>query len=169
VNLPNALTGIVDESSQRFASFTYDAQGRAVETTYAGGANRYAVAYNTDGSRTVTDPANASRTFSLVTKSGIQKVAAVSGSPCAGCGLAASYTHDTAGNVTNRYDFNGVQTARQFSTDGRNLVTYEAEASGTPSARTTTTTWHTTYRLPTQIDESGKAHEFYVRYRAATF
>ena len=35
-NLPNALTGITDENGTRFATYKYDAQGRAISTEHAG-------------------------------------------------------------------------------------------------------------------------------------
>ena len=36
-SLPNALTGITDENGVRYATYTYDTQGRAVVTEHAGG------------------------------------------------------------------------------------------------------------------------------------
>lgn len=38
-NLPNALTGITDENGARYATYTYDTQGRAVVTEHAVGWN----------------------------------------------------------------------------------------------------------------------------------
>ncbi|MCP5251367.1 MAG: RHS repeat protein, partial [Burkholderiales bacterium] len=37
-DLPHALTGITDENGVRYATYTYDAQGRAIVTEHAGGA-----------------------------------------------------------------------------------------------------------------------------------
>ena len=39
---PNALTGIIDENGSRFATWAYDAEGRAVLSEHAGGEIRYA-------------------------------------------------------------------------------------------------------------------------------
>ena len=44
-NLPNALTGIVDENNARFATFQYDARERALSSEHAGGAQRYTLSY----------------------------------------------------------------------------------------------------------------------------
>lgn len=37
---PSAMTGVVDEQGNRFASFAYDAQGRAISSELADGADR---------------------------------------------------------------------------------------------------------------------------------
>src|SRR5262249_27217585 len=50
---PFALTGVVDENGNRFATWTYDAQGRATSSQHAGAADLTQVAYNANGSRTV--------------------------------------------------------------------------------------------------------------------
>lgn len=40
-----ALTGIIDEAGKRYATFGYDAAGRAISTEHAGGVNKYSVSY----------------------------------------------------------------------------------------------------------------------------
>ena len=52
---PNHLTGITDENGDRFATFTYDADGNAISTEHGGGQERFALAYDTDTQTTVTD------------------------------------------------------------------------------------------------------------------
>ena len=37
-NLPHALTGITDENGDRYATYQYQADGRAIATGHAGGA-----------------------------------------------------------------------------------------------------------------------------------
>ena len=62
---PAALTGITDENAMRYASWSYDAQGRAVSSEHGAqgsGIDRHTVAYNPNGSATITDPLNAART-----------------------------------------------------------------------------------------------------------
>jgi YD repeat-containing protein len=46
-DLPNALTGIVDENNSRYANFGYSATGLATLTEHAGGADHYLVNYGT--------------------------------------------------------------------------------------------------------------------------
>jgi len=73
-NLPNALTGITDENGVRYATYTYDTQGRAVVTEHAGGVERYVLGYSTDGSNTiVTDPLNSQYTHNFQTILGVAK------------------------------------------------------------------------------------------------
>jgi YD repeat-containing protein len=49
-----ALTGIVDENNKRYATVTYDPNGRAVATELAGGVNRYSVTYGSPPQEVVT-------------------------------------------------------------------------------------------------------------------
>ena len=62
---PFALTGIIDENGNRFATWTYDTAGRATSSQHAGGADLTQFAYNADGSRTVTDPLGAANRLQI--------------------------------------------------------------------------------------------------------
>jgi len=81
-NLPNALTGVTDENSNRYSIFQYDSSARAVSTALAGGADAHAVTYNVNGTRTVVDPLSTSRTNSYQTVVGVTHTTAVSGPAC---------------------------------------------------------------------------------------
>jgi len=59
------------------------------------------------------------------------------------------------GNVASRTDWNGNLTTYQYDL-ARNLETSRTEAAGTPQARTITTAWHPTFRLPATITEPGR-------------
>ncbi|HEY7642943.1 MAG TPA: RHS repeat-associated core domain-containing protein [Steroidobacteraceae bacterium] len=92
----------------------------------------------------------------------------------AGGGSVAT-TYDSNANVASKADFNGNKTCYAYDTS-RNLETVRLEglasglscpsnlASYTPTSgtrqRKTSTQWHSTYRLPTQIDEPGKRTTF---------
>jgi YD repeat-containing protein len=153
---PHALTGITDENGKRFATYSYDAQGRAIATEHAGGADRVSLAYNADGSTTVTDALGTARTYQFQTILGVVKPKGQSQPGGSGCGASASaLSYDANGNVTSRTDFNGSRTDYSYDL-ARNLETSRTEgltASGatTPATRTITTVWHTTLRLPVQI------------------
>ena len=55
-NLPFALTGIIDEDGNRYATWTYDANGRGLSSQHAGGADLTTISYDdTTGNRTVTN------------------------------------------------------------------------------------------------------------------
>ena len=169
--LPNALTGITDENGVRYATYTYDAQGRAVVTEHAGGADRYVLGYSTNGSNTiVTDPLNSQYTHYFQTIHGVAKSTGQSQPAGSGCSAASSATtYDTNGNVASRTDFNGNKTCYAYDLD-RNLEITRVEGlsagsacpgdllSYTPavnsSERKILTSWHASFRLPVRITES---------------
>ncbi|MFT3930869.1 MAG: RHS repeat-associated core domain-containing protein [Spongiibacteraceae bacterium] len=163
-SLPNALTGIVDENSNRFGTYKYDTTGRAISSEHAGGVEKSTLSYNTDAngnitSTVVTDSLNTARIYSFTTILGVTKSTGVS-QPCSsGCGAASATTYDANGNVSSKTDFNGNVTNYVYDLT-RNLETSRTEAYNTPQARTITTQWHTTYRLPTLITEPGKTTSF---------
>jgi len=156
-SLPNALTGIVDENGIRFVTYTYDANGRAIDEFFPianNSVNHYQLQFDASGLQsTVTDPLGTARTYNFTNVLGVLKLTGQSQPGGAGCGASASaVTYDPNGNVASRTDFNGTKTT--FSYDlSRNLETSRTEAFGTPQARTTTTSWHPTYRLPTMVSE----------------
>ncbi|MFO1324747.1 MAG: RHS repeat-associated core domain-containing protein [Burkholderiales bacterium] len=156
-----ALTGIVDELGIRFANFGYDATGRPILTEYAGGAQRYTLAYPLDSTPVVTDPLGTARTYTFTTLFGVWKVTGIS-QPCANCGLNASaIAYDANGNVASRTDFNNKKVCYAYDL-ARNLETarveglYSNEVCSTalasppnrPDVRKVTTTWHASFRLP---------------------
>ncbi|MBK6957188.1 MAG: RHS repeat protein [Nitrosomonas sp.] len=176
-NLPNALTGITDENGVRYATYTYDTQGRAVVTEHAGGADRYVLGYSADGSNTlVTDPLNSQYTHTFQTILGVAKSTGQSQPAGSGCSAASSATtYDANGNVASRADFNGNKTCYAYDL-ARNLETARVEglAAGaacpgdlfnyTPvansSERKILTTWHASFRLPTLITESKRESSY---------
>lgn len=157
-SFPRALTGITDESSVRFATVAYDGTGKASLTKHGTSMDQFSVVYSTSMRSTVTDPLGTSRTFDFSSVQSTPHATAIS-APCSTCASGAqSKTFDANGNVASRTDFNGNVTTYSF--DVRNLETARTEASGTPSARTITTQWNSTYRLPTLITEPGKTTAF---------
>ncbi|MBF0549461.1 MAG: RHS repeat protein [Deltaproteobacteria bacterium] len=155
-SLPNALTGIIDENGNRFATYAYDAQGRATSTQHADGAELTTLTYNTDGSTGVTDANGNSHSFNFITQFNRTKPTAASNASC-GCGSSA-YTYDANGFLSSRTDFNGNVTTYVRNTRG--LDTSRTEASGTAQARTITTTWHDSFRLPLSITEPNRVTTF---------
>ncbi|WP_334181191.1 DUF6531 domain-containing protein [Methylobacter sp.] len=153
---PYALTGITDENGNRFATYSYDAQGRAIVSEHAGGAERVSLTYNADGSATVTDALNTARTYNFQTILGVVKSTGQSQPGGSGCGASASaLSYDVNGNVASRTDFNGNRTNYTYDLT-RNLETSRTEGltsagANTPAMRTITTAWHSTFRLPVQI------------------
>jgi RHS repeat-associated protein len=153
---PAALTGIIDENNVRFATFAYDTTGRGISSEHAGGIDKHQLTYNADGTTTVTDPLGTKRPFSYQNILGIMKATGLN--QPAGSGAAAassSWNYDTNGNISSRTDYNGITTTYTYD-QTRNLETSRTEASGAPLARTITTVWHPTFRLPTQINEPNR-------------
>lgn len=150
-NLPHALTGIVDENNDRFATWKYDATGRGIRSEHASGVDRVDIVYNGDGTSTVTDALGAARTHTMIVTQAVQKLSSVSGVPCHECGEAASYTYDTSGRLSEWRDARNTLFQRTYTADSRNLVAGEWKASGTTSAQNTNYTWHANYRLPLTI------------------
>ncbi len=148
---PHALTGIVDENSSRFATWSYDNQGNAISSEHAVGIEKVTLTYPTLTSSTATDAGGATRAYSSQVVNGIAKVGLVSET---GGNLTRtrSMSYDTHGNIASKTDFNGTVTTYSYDLT-RDLETSRVEGAGTPQARTITTTWHATYRLPLQIAE----------------
>jgi RHS repeat-associated protein len=144
---PFALTRVIDESGNAFASISYDAQGRATQSNRGAGAWANAVDYTHPTAPIVTDALGVARTYQYTSIAGRSKATAIIGSPCNTCGRSASTGYDSAGYPQSDVDWNGNQTQYVYD-DTRGLVTSRTEASGTPAARTITTQWSARYRLP---------------------
>ena len=158
-NLPHALTGIVDENNQRFASWGYDTQGRAilsVHGAYTGGTiDRTSFAFNADGTTTITDGLGQARKFTF--QNPVQFLVArdtVLDTACDYCGTNfTSRGYDANGYPSTGTDFRGFQTTSTYTaTDSsghpRGLETQRDEAVGQPEERITNTTWDANYRVP---------------------
>ena len=154
------LTGITDENDNRYATWSYDGQGRAISSEHAGGADLTTFTYNADGSTTVTNALGKQTTYHFEDIHGYRYVASVEGhqtSYCAGANKA--YSYDANGNISSKTDWNGVTTTYSYDMD-RNLELTRTAAVGTPQERTITTEWHPDYRLPLKVTEPGKITEY---------
>jgi YD repeat-containing protein len=163
---PNALTGIIDENGVRYATYKYDASGKAISTEHAGSVEKYSLNYAPDGTSTaVTDPLGSIRTTHFTTILGVVKPTGTDQPGGSGCSAASSaMTYDANGNVASRTDFNGHKTCYGYDLT-RNLETARVEglpsvadcatnlaaSSLTAPARKITSSWHSTYRLPLQV------------------
>jgi RHS repeat-associated protein len=185
-NLPNALTGIIDESGTRFATFAYNSAGLAIHSEHAGGVESVDITYGTQpviqcdtsinvSIRTkyqtcyyvvpstptqVTDALGVTRNYEFGAILGAVHTTGVD-TPCfTNCSAVAnSQSLDANGNVTATTDFNGHQTTYTYDL-ARNLETSRTEAVGTPRARTISTSWDATFRLPHLITEPNRTTGF---------
>jgi len=156
-NHDHALTGIIDENGDRYATFAYDSTGRAITSYHGDGADvieRVDLNYTSTGGKyeqntvVVTHaqgtPDATSSTLNYDRFLGVAKVTSqVMGAS------TESNTYDANGNVERATDYRGNVTYRQYN--ARNLETSRTEAEGTAVERTTTTAWHADYRLPELI------------------
>ncbi|MCG7931651.1 MAG: RHS repeat protein [Candidatus Thiodiazotropha lotti] len=152
-DFPYHLTGITDDNGDRYATWAYDAEGRAILSEHAGNAERVEFAYNPDGTTTVTDAAGAERIYHFTVQQGQMKVDHIEGDRCTTCsgGDNQAYTYDSNGFIASKTDWNGNTTTYTRDSQGREQS--RTEASGTPQARTITTTWDTTLNKPLTVTD----------------
>jgi RHS repeat-associated protein len=151
-NFPYALTGVTDESSVRYASFTYNGSYLATKTQHAASADTYTItSYSTGYNATVSDPLGASRTYNLSAILSYSEDTSMSQPAASGSGsVTESWSHDANGNISQQTDFNGNVTNYVYDLT-RNLETSRTEAYGTSSVRTITTVWDANWRQPDLI------------------
>ena len=149
---PGNLTGITDENGNRFATWAYDEQGRAVLSEHANGVERVEFTYHDNGSTTVKDALGAERTYQFQVINGSLKVKQVTGDQCVTCwnghmkirnyganGFLSSFT-DWQGNVT------------RIEPDARGLQSCKMEGYGSADIRMVSTVWHANDRVPVRVD-----------------
>lgn len=147
VNFVHALTGITDESGQRYATYTYDAQGRPVQSKFAGDVGAYNVTYNADGSTKVTNPLGKETTYYFIKNNGLRRIAEVKGHASANC-VASNrlYNYYENGWLLSKTDWEGNIT--EYIRNSRGLVTKLTEAKDTAQERVTTTSYISNFNLP---------------------
>lgn len=166
--LTHGLTGIIDERGNRFATFDYDDQGRAILSTHDSGAGMNSIAYM-NGSTTVTGPLGKETTYVFEEILGSQRLVRVDGHASTNCqATQTTKTYDSRGFVTQEVDANGNSTRYTYTHTGLpedeyfrhvGLVTSETESVGTLEERTTTIEWHAEFRLPVRIEIPGQVVE----------
>ncbi|WP_247263461.1 MULTISPECIES: DUF6531 domain-containing protein [Pseudomonas] len=152
---PFALTGITDERGVRMATWSYDSQGRAISSEHAGGAGKTLLAYNPDGSTSVTNELGKVATYNFQNFQGARRVTSIIGEPSPGCSASnSSYEYDDAGRVVKKTDNTGVVTT--YTYNSRGLMTSHTEGAGSAEPRVTNVGWAPDSANPTSIDGSGK-------------
>lgn len=156
---PFALTGILDENGERYATYAYNGDGRAILSEHANGADHTEIVFHPDFTRTVTGPTGQQEIYHFALIQGSYKVTQIDRLASASVPAATFLkTYDAFGFVASTTDWNG--NVINFVNNARGLQISRTEAAGTPQVRTITTTWHPTFRLPTQIQEPGKTTDF---------
>lgn len=149
------LTGITDERGVRYATWRYDDQGRAISSEHADGTDKVTVAYNSDGTVSVTNELGKVAKYSFQYIKGVKRITAIEGEPSANCPNSNStFTYDERGLLKTKTDNKGNLTTYEYNTRG--LEISRTEASGKPEARTITTDWHPTLFLPAVVTEPNR-------------
>ena len=155
-SLPNALTSLVDENGNTFASWTYDAIGRGLTSQHGSGADLTTLTYNdTTGGRTVTNALGVTDTYSFSILQNVPKVTQISRAATSTTAAATeTFGYDSNGYLNSLTDWNGNQTTYTNNTHGQ--PTTINEAVGSSVARTTTLAYDTTFvHLPDSITTPG--------------
>ncbi|MGP0172817.1 DUF6531 domain-containing protein [Pseudomonas sp. NCHU5208] len=156
---PDLLTGITDERGIRYATWAYDDQGRAISSEHADGADKVTVAYNSDGTVSVTNELGKVAKYSFQIIRGVRRITSVEGEPSPNCPNSNStFTYDDRGLLKTKTDNKGNLTT--YTYNDRGLEISRTEASGTPQARTITTQWHPDWFLPTTVTEPGRIIQY---------
>ena len=156
---PTALTGIIDENGNRYATYVYDDQARTVSSTLAGGVNQYQFQYGDNYQTTITDPTGKTSVYSFLKQNGVLLPTSIS-APCGLCGSTRqSSSYDANNNLIQETDYLGNVTTHAYDNQKREIQ--RVEGSGTPSARTTSTRWHAQFwNLRTQVASPTKLETY---------
>jgi len=161
-NFPNALTGVIDEKNVRYENTGYDTSGRAISSSFAGGAAASTITYggstiNGAIPATIKTPLGTSSTLTFQNYLGENKIAGISTSCGTGCTMPwKSISYDTNGWPATLTDLNSNVTSTNYSVSGLELQRIDAK--GTASQRTTNTTWDAVLRNPltrSTLDSTG--------------
>ncbi|MFV3372305.1 RHS repeat domain-containing protein [Pseudomonas sp. NY15435] len=149
------LTGITNENGVRYATWSYDDQGRTLSNEHINGTAKMMLAYHLDGSTTVTNEHGKETTYRFQAIQGIKRITDIEGQPSPNCASSNStFTYDARGLLQTKTDAKGNVTTYDYN--ARGLETSRTEASGTPQARTITTEWHPTLYLKTKVTEPNR-------------
>jgi RHS repeat-associated protein len=148
---PFALTGLIDENSHRFTTWTFDSTGRATSSQHAGGADLTTIAYNdTDGSRTVTNALGGVTVYKFQTLQKVPKVYEIDRLATATVPAAKrTFSYDNNGYLSFASDWNTNRASIVNDVHGQAVSITEAAFS--PLSRQTSLTYHTNFHLPVQI------------------
>ena len=153
---PTFVTGVRDRNAVLRWSATYDNRGRAMTSSGPGGSDAVTVAYGADGAiftRSVTNALGKVETYNFSKDSAtgynvkLNGTTGVASSNCPASATAVTYGTDRL--VASATDEEG--RVSKFTWDARGLPTQTVEGFGTAVARTVTTAWHATFRVPTQV------------------
>lgn len=156
-DFPHHLTGIVDEAGNRFATFAYDEDGRAIRTEHADGAERVEVEYPADGEAVVRFYQDGDsglyreEHYTYGVFRGAHHMTSKAITLCHGCATGTeTWDYNPDGLLVRHTSPGGQITEWNHDTQGR--VVAETVAERTPDARTTTYVWHTDWNQLERVE-----------------
>ncbi len=165
-SFPHHLTGITDERGVRFATYAYDATGKAIRTEHAITTNaspqeRFSFTYNSDAQTTVTDPIGTQEVMGFSANLGVKNLTSKTNQ---GDGKALVQTFNAGNSVTCKRDEEGRVTTYTYNSTNQRLTQTEGQTGDCTSPVTTSATRTMTYQyasptltLPTVIESPSVA------------
>lgn len=153
---PLALTGAGIAGKPRYVTWKYDGNGFAIESSHAGGADKFTFDYSNmfaiPSRVTVTNPLLKKTTYEFATIAGRRELTKVTGEPTANCmGANQIYEYYPNGQIQSQTDWNGNKTF--FTYDSQGSESTRTQAYGTADAIAVQTCWHPTLNQPSRIIE----------------
>ncbi|WP_299598315.1 RHS repeat-associated core domain-containing protein [uncultured Microbulbifer sp.] len=124
---PHALTGITDADDKRFATWDYDALGRAILSRHGGKTDQIKIAYNKDGTVTTTNAMGLHTTYHLEqARPGYRRLVRVEGQATPTCpNVREQHEYDDNGFLALAVD--GENNALRMQRNARGLIEREED------------------------------------------
>jgi|GEM_PF-3600502 len=164
--IPYALTGVTDDAGIRFATWSYDEQGRANMSEHAGGVDRVDIVTNfengvrSSSTREVTNALGHTKTYNVGTRSSTYSVSSMQGEGTAD----VKPTNETyryipgTGGLLSKEDPLSRQQSR--TSNSRGLTLSKIYAEGTSEEFIATYEWHPRFNRPTQTVMPGLTTDY---------
>ncbi|WP_190276429.1 RHS repeat-associated core domain-containing protein [Xanthomonas citri] len=147
---PSALTGIIDENGNRYATWSYDAIGQAISSHHGDGKVDLFSVTRTNNKAIVSNPLGGSIEYSYQVQFGRAKLTGAQ-AKCPACidGDYQQRLHDDAGYPKETIDFSGISQKTTYDTRGLLIQKVEDANNVASKRRTLQTDWHPSFRVPT--------------------
>lgn len=146
-NFPHHLTGIsnveADGTTARFATYAYDANGKAILSEHAGGIEHYGLQYDSDTQTTVTDAAGTREVMTFNDNLGLKTLTQVVNQSD---GKSHTQTFDTQNNLTCKKDEEGHVTTYTYGATNQKTSMTEGLGGDCTAPTSTSATRTTTYQ-----------------------
>ncbi|AZR28985.1 RHS repeat protein [Xanthomonas vasicola pv. arecae] len=145
----NALTGIIDESGSRYATWSYDTDGQAISSRHGDGNIDLFSVTRTNEKAVVHSPSGANAEYSYKVQFGRAKLTGAQ-VKCPECinGDYQQRSYDEAGYPKETIDFSGASVKTSYDTRGLLIQMIEDANNILSKRRTLQTDWHSSFRVP---------------------